>query len=91
MFQLDNLSNIPHKPGVYLFFGRKEEVLYIGKAKDLYKRVSQYFSANSVWKLDMLSKATRVEYLLAQTESEALYLEDNLIKRHQPPYNSLLK
>ncbi len=91
MFQLENLDNIPHKPGVYLFLGRKDEVLYIGKAKDLKKRVSQYFAANSVWKLDMLSKAIKVEYLLAQTESEALYLEDNLIKRHQPPYNSLLK
>lgn len=91
MLHLNTLHHIPEDPGVYIFKSSKWDILYIGKAKNLKKRVSQYFMANSVWKIDMLAKADHVEYLIATTESEALYLEDNLIKRHQPPYNSLLK
>lgn len=65
--------------------------MYIGKAKDLKNRVKQYFAPGSVWKQDMLSKATKLDFVIVQTESEALYLEDNLIKKHKPVYNSLLK
>ncbi len=90
-FHLDDLSAIPHLPWVYLFYGKKDELLYIWKAKDLKKRVAQYFSAWSVWKQDMLAKATKVDFMTVMTESEALYLEDNLIKKHKPPYNALLK
>jgi len=65
--------------------------LYVGKAKDLAKRVSQYFTPGSVWKQDMLTKAHRVDFIEVTTESEALYLEDNLIKTNNPEYNRLLK
>ncbi len=85
------LASLPHKPWVYLFKNKKDEILYIGKAKNLKKRVAQYFNPNSVWKQDMLNKAHTVDFFTVKTESEALYLEDNLIKTHQPPFNSILK
>ena len=86
-----NISHIPHTPGVYIFKDRKQTILYIGKAKDLAKRVSHYFTPGSVWKQDMVAKAHSVEFIEVTTESEALYLEDNLIKKHTPEYNRLLK
>ncbi len=90
-FQLSDLAPVPNKPWVYFFYGKKDEILYIWKAKDLKNRVKQYFAPWSVWKQDMLSKATRVDFITVTTESEALYLEDNLIKKHKPVYNALLK
>ncbi len=90
MFTTD-LSKIPSKPGVYLFKDAKGTILYIGKAKNLQKRIWQYFSPNSLRKQEMLEKATKVDFLFVKNESEALYLEDNLIKQHQPEYNNLLK
>ena len=86
-----NISHIPPSPWVYLFKDRKEKILYVGKAKNLAKRVSQYFSPWSVWKQDMLTKAVRVDFIEVRNESEALYLEDNLIKTNNPEYNRLLK
>ncbi len=86
-----NISHIPASPWVYLFKDRKEKILYVGKAKNLAKRVSQYFSPGSVWKQDMVAKAHRVDFIEVRTESEALYLEDNLIKTNNPEYNRLLK
>ena len=86
-----NLSHIPPSPGVYIFKDRRDKILYIGKAKNLAKRVSQYFTPGSVWKQDMVSKANRVDFIEVTTESEALFLEDNLIKQHNPGYNRLLK
>lgn len=65
--------------------------MYIGKAKNLHKRVQQYFTPGSVRKQEMLVKAHTVESMSVANESEALYLESNLIKKYQPPYNSLLK
>ena len=86
-----NISHIPSSPWVYLFKDRKEKILYVGKAKNLAKRVSQYFSPWSVWKQDMVAKAARVDFIEVRNESEALYLEDNLIKTNNPEYNRLLK
>lgn len=86
-----NISHIPSSPWVYLFKNNKGQILYVGKAKDLAKRVSQYFTPWSVWKQDMLTKAHRVDFIEVTTESEALYLEDNLIKTNNPEYNRLLK
>ena len=86
-----NISHIPSAPWVYLFKDRKEKILYVGKAKNLVKRVSQYFSPWSVWKQDMVAKAYRVDFIEVRNESEALYLEDNLIKTNNPEYNRLLK
>jgi len=65
--------------------------LYIWKAKNLKNRVSQYFNPNSVWKQEMLNLAETVDFFQVKTESEALYLEDNLIKKYQPPFNNMLK
>lgn len=90
-FHIDDLAAVPNKPWVYFFYGKKEEILYIGKAKNLKNRVKQYFAPGSLWKQDMLAKATKLDFVIVNTESEALYLEDNLIKKHKPPYNSLLK
>lgn len=85
------ISHISHEPGIYIFKDKSWGVLYIGKAKNLHKRVQQYFTPGSVWKQEMLHKAVSVEYVCVHNESEALYLESNLIKEHQPPFNSLLK
>lgn len=65
--------------------------MYIWKAKNLKNRVSQYFNPNSVWKQEMLNLAETVDFFQVKTESEALYLEDNLIKKYQPPFNNMLK
>lgn len=91
MFNLIDISHIPSHPGVYIFHDAQGKVLYIGKAKDLSKRLKQYFVRGSVWKQDMLMQATSLDFITTQSESESLYLEDNLIKKHQPPFNRLLK
>jgi len=85
------IKNIPNKPWIYLFKDKKDNFLYIWKAKNLKNRVSQYFNPNSVRKQDMLNQAIDIDFLQVKTESEALYLEDNLIKKHQPPFNNMLK
>ena len=86
-----DISKIPTNAGVYLFKDKKWIILYIGKAKNLQKRLWQYFSPNSLRKQEMLDKADKVDFLIVKNESEALYLEDNMIKQHQPEYNNLLK
>lgn len=88
---ITNIRHIPSDPWIYLFKNKKGIILYIGKAKNLNKRVAQYFSPNSVWKQDMLSKADQIDFLIVKNESEALYLEDNLIKKNKPEFNNLLK
>lgn len=85
------INNIPNKPWIYLFKDKKDNILYIWKAKNLKNRVSQYFNPNSVRKQEMLNQADKVDFLQVKTESEALYLEDNLIKEHQPIFNNMLK
>lgn len=91
MISFQNLDHIPHQAGVYFFKNKKWEILYIGKAKNLHKRVSQYFATGSLWKQDMFAKAEHVEFVVVQNESEAIFLEDNLIKKYKPQYNNLLK
>lgn len=85
------LTTIPSEPGVYLFKNERWQVLYIGKAKNLQKRVQQYFSPGSLWKQEMIAQATGLDFHVTQNESEALYLEDNMIKKYQPYFNNLLK
>lgn len=85
------ITHIPTQPGVYLFKNEKGQILYIGKAKNLQKRVQQYFSPGSLRKQEMLAQATGLDFHVVKNESEALYLEDNLIKQHQPYFNNLLK
>ncbi len=86
-------DTLPHLPGIYLFKKEDGTVLYIGKAKDLKKRVSSYFSKQSTdWKIDMLlQEATGLEHILTKTDTEALLLEADLVKRYQPKFNVLLK
>ncbi|MFC1651707.1 excinuclease ABC subunit UvrC [Patescibacteria group bacterium] len=87
--QAKELSN---KPGVYLFKDQKNETIYIGKAKDLKKRVNSYFKADKNSKaMRILNKASDLESIIVNSEVEALILESNLIKKHQPKYNVDLK
>ncbi len=88
------MNSIPTDPGVYRFIDRDNVIIYIGKAKNLKKRISSYFQksytkGNKVAKL--VSQTKNLEYSIVPTESDALLLENNLIKRYQPKYNALLK
>ncbi len=86
------LSLLPGKPGVYQFVDAQGIVLYVGKAKNLKKRVTSYFSKNQSGKTVILLKKTDdIRHIVVDSESDALLLENNLIKKHQPRYNILLK
>jgi excinuclease ABC subunit C len=86
------LSLLPDKPGIYQFFDSSGTILYVGKAKNLKKRVTSYFSKNQSGKTNVLLKKTLdVRHIVVEHESDALLLENNLIKKHQPRYNILLK
>jgi excinuclease ABC subunit C len=86
------VASLPDKPGVYEFIDPAGKVLYIGKAKNLKKRVTSYFSKNQSGKTTMmLRKAGNIRHIVVENESDALLLENNLIKKHQPRYNILLK
>jgi excinuclease ABC subunit C len=86
------LSQLPEKPGIYQFIDSSATVIYIGKAKNLKKRVSQYFLKNQSGKtFVLLKKARDIKHIVVENESDALLLENNLIKKHQPRYNILLK
>ena len=89
----NSLSVIPESPGVYIYRDKEDKVLYVGKAKNLRKRVGQYFQRESDRPnaRAMLRVFETVEYIVVQTETDALLLENNLIKTHQPPYNIMLK
>lgn len=87
------LMTVPHSPGVYQMINIKGEILYVGKAKDLKSRVSSYFRDNLVnsriW--SMVKQIQEIGITITGTEAEALLLESNLIKKHQPRYNILLR
>jgi len=86
------VETLPDKPGVYQFIDSSGVILYVGKARSLRKRVSSYFSKNQSGKTQvMLSRATDLRHVVVDNESEALLLENSLIKKHQPRYNILLK
>lgn len=86
------LNQIPERPGVYQFLDLKQDIIYVGKAKNLKKRVNSYFAKNQSAKTRiMLRKAEKLSYVIVDSESDALLLENNLIKEHQPRYNILLK
>jgi excinuclease ABC subunit C len=86
------LSLIPANPGVYQFIDSSGVIIYIGKAKNLKKRVTSYFSKNQSGKtIALLRKTSDIRHIVVDNESDALLLENNLIKRHQPRYNILLK
>ena len=90
----EELKKLPGKPGVYLMHGEKDEIIYVGKAISLKNRVRQYFqsSRSKGAKIEqMVTHITRFEYIITDSELEALVLECNLIKEHRPKYNTMLK
>ena len=90
----DEINRLPLKPGVYLMRNKENEVIYVGKAKILKNRVTQYFRKNSNHTpkvLVMVSQVASFEYIITDSEREALALECNLIKKYKPKYNILLK
>jgi len=86
------LSSLSDRPGVYQFIDAFGKIIYIGKAKNLRKRVTSYFAKNQPGKTAvMLKRAADIKHIVVDNESDALLLENNLIKKHQPRYNILLK
>ncbi|MTK53799.1 excinuclease ABC subunit UvrC [Paludibacter sp.] len=87
------LSTLPEKPGVYQYFDKDGKIIYVGKAKNLKKRVSSYFTKkHDSPKVSVLVKQiATLKYIVVDTEEDALLLENNLIKEHQPRYNIMLK
>ena len=95
MFNIEEeLKKLPAQPGVYIMHDAKDEIIYVGKAISLKNRVRQYFqsSRNKTAKIEqMVSRIARFEYIVTDSELEALVLECNLIKEHRPRYNTMLK
>lgn len=95
MFDLEEeLKKLPARPGVYLMHDKKDAIIYVGKAVSLKNRVRQYFqpSRNVSPKIEkMISQIDYFEYIITDSEVEALVLENNLIKEHRPKYNTMLK
>lgn len=92
-FTSKTISSLPSTPGCYFYFDKNKKILYIGKAKDLQKRVKSYFQKKD---LDaktavLVSKIHSISFIVTKSELEALLLENNLIKKHQPKYNIDLK
>lgn len=88
------ISLFPHSPGVYRYYDSEGNVIYVGKAKDLHKRVAQYFVPKERLTRKtavMVSKIADAQYSVVDTEADALLLENNLIKQYKPKYNILLK
>ena len=90
-----DLKNIPQKPGIYQFWSETEELIYIGKAKNLKNRVSSYFNkdnfrVNAKTRI-LVSKIRKITFTIVDTEIDAWLLENSLIKKHQPKYNVMLK
>ncbi|MCB5713975.1 excinuclease ABC subunit UvrC [Lactonifactor longoviformis] len=90
----EELKKLPAKPGVYIMHDKKDAIIYVGKAISLKNRVRQYFqsSRNKGAKIErMVTQIERFEYIITDSELEALVLECNLIKEHRPKYNTMLK
>lgn len=88
----ETLRILPDKPGIYQYFNSENQIIYVGKAKNLKRRVNSYFNKEQEGKvLALVKKIARIEYIVVDTENDALLLENNLIKRYKPHYNILLK
>lgn len=87
------LATLPNGPGVYQFYDKEQKILYVGKAKNLKKRVSSYFNKKHEYGKTriLVKKIVSIEHIVVATESDALLLENNLIKKYQPRYNVMLK
>ena len=95
MFDIqEELKKLPQKPGVYIMHDAKDAIIYIGKAVSLRNRVRQYFRPShneGLKKEQMIRQIARFEYIITDSELEALILECNLIKEHRPKYNTMLR
>lgn len=95
MFDIEEeLKKLPHQPGVYIMHNKHDDIIYVGKAISLRNRVRQYFrtSTKKSSKIEqMVKNISRFEYIVTDSELEALILECNLIKKHRPKYNTMLK
>ena len=90
----EQLRRLPRGPGVYLFRDARDEILYVGKAKSLRARVRSYFNRGADLRVGidgMVRRIRRIEVIVTQSEAEALHLEQNLVKRHRPPFNVRLR
>lgn len=90
----EELKKLPDQPGVYIMHDARDAIIYIGKALSLRKRVHQYFQAShneGIKKAQMVKQIVRFEYIITDSELEALVLECNLIKEHRPKYNTMLR
>ena len=87
------LKTLPDSPGVYQYFDKEGIILYVGKAKNLKKRVASYFTKNhdNAKTRILVNKIVSIKHIVVETETDALLLENNLIKKHQPRYNIMLK
>ena len=90
----ETLKLLPSLPGCYIYYNSDNEIIYVGKAKILKRRVMSYFNRkhhDSVKVNILVSQIDHMEYIITNTEVEALILESHLIKKHKPKYNILLK
>lgn len=89
----NKIADLPSLPGIYIFKNSLQEIIYVGKAKSLKKRVGSYFAKyGKDWKIDaLLDEHANIEHIVTHTEEDALLLEAQLIKEHQPKFNVLLK
>lgn len=89
----DTIKLVPEQPGCYLYYDKEGEIIYVGKAKNLKRRVYSYFHKqhDSVKTTVLVSQIEKLEYIITDSEVEALILESHLIKKHKPKYNILLK
>ena len=87
------LKTLPNSPGVYQFFDKDDKILYVGKAKNINKRVASYFTKNHEYGKTkvLVKKIVSLKHIVVNTESDALLLENSLIKKYQPRYNVMLK
>ena len=87
------LSTMPSEPGVYQFFNKEDKIIYIGKAKNLKKRITSYFQKNigSRKTKNLVKNIHEIKHIIVSSESDALLLENSLIKKYQPKYNILLR
>ena len=87
------LKRIPENPGVYQYFDKDGQIIYVGKAKNLHRRVNSYFNKDhqSSKTRQLVSHIADIRYVVVDSEQDAFLLENNLIKQYQPHYNILLK
>lgn len=87
------IKSLPNSPGVYQYYDKDDIVIYVGKAKNLKKRVASYFTKNHEYGKTrvLVKKIVNIKHIVVDTETDALLLENNLIKKHQPRYNVMLK